>query len=63
MMKGTSDVDRDKEEKKWRAETDLRVLVEAEEIRKDEKRLAAAKKIGHEQARALRTVTANRSAS
>lgn len=47
----------DKEqEARWRAESDVRSLVEAEAIRNDAKRLAAAKKIAREQAAALRKV-------
>lgn len=43
-------------EARWRAESDLRTLVDAEEIKKDSKRMAAAKKMGREQAAALRKV-------
>lgn len=37
-----------KEEERWRVESDMRTLVEAEEIRRDTKRLAAAKKLAQE---------------
>lgn len=37
-----------KQEEKWQAESDMRTLVEAEEIKRDPKRLAAAKKQAQE---------------
>lgn len=36
------------EDKKWRAESDLRTLVEANEIKKDRKRFEAAQKLASE---------------
>lgn len=41
------------QEKKWRAEADLRTLQQAGEIQADRSRVAAAKKLAAEQARAL----------
>lgn len=40
-------------EKKWRAEADLRTLQQAGEIQADRSRVAAAKKLAAEQAKAL----------
>lgn len=37
-----------KEDSKWQAESDLRTLIEADEIREDTKRLAAAKALAKE---------------
>lgn len=44
----------DAEEKRWRAEADLRTLVEAEEIRADKARLKAAMKIRKEKLDAMK---------
>lgn len=41
------------EEKKWRAEADLRVLKEAREIEANRSRMAAAKRVADEQMKAL----------
>jgi hypothetical protein len=41
------------EEKKWRAESDLRVLKEARDIESNKSRMAAAKRIADEQMKAL----------
>jgi hypothetical protein len=49
----------DKEqEAKWRAESDLRSLVEAEEIRKDKGRMAAALKCAREKMAAMKEIKA-----
>lgn len=40
-------------DKKWRAESDLRTLQQAGEIQADRSRVAAAKKLAAEQAKAL----------
>lgn len=44
-----SKIEMRKQEEKWRVESDLRTLIEAECIRKDSKRLAAAQKLAKEQ--------------
>ena len=44
------------DEAKWRAEDDLRTLARAEEVRRDPKRLAAAKKMAREKLAELQTV-------
>lgn len=44
------------EEAKWRAESDLRTLQEAEKIRADQSRLANARRHANEQARLLAAV-------
>lgn len=44
------------DEKRWRAESDMRTLAEAEEIRKDPKRLAAAKAMAKEKLGELQKV-------
>jgi hypothetical protein len=41
------------EEKKWRAESDLRILKEARDIESNKSRMAAAKRIADEQMKAL----------
>jgi len=41
------------QEKKWRAESDLRTLQSAGEIQADKSRVSAAKKLAAEQAKAL----------
>lgn len=46
------------QEKKWQAESDLRCLIDAEKIRKDKKRYAAAMKCLDEQKKALAEVEA-----
>ncbi len=46
------------DEKKWRVESDLRTLVEADEIRKDPKRLAAAKALAKEKTTELQKISA-----
>lgn len=48
-----ADVER---ERKWRAESDLRSLREAEAIAKDRARLSAAKKLASEEAAALSSI-------
>lgn len=42
-----------KQEDQWRAESDLRTLMDAEKIQKDSKRLAAAQKLAKDQLLAL----------
>lgn len=42
-----------KQEDQWRAESDLRTLMDAEKIEKDPKRLAAAQKLAKDQLLAL----------
>lgn len=44
------------QEKRWRAESDMRTLAEAEDIRKDPKRLAAAKAMAKEKLAELQKV-------
>ncbi len=48
-----------KEEERWRAESDVRTLREAMEIKKDKKRLKRAKKVMQEQLKALQEASAN----
>lgn len=43
-------------EDKWRAEDDMRTLARAAEIRKDPKRMAAAKKVAREKLAELQTI-------
>jgi hypothetical protein len=43
-------------EKDWQAESDLRTLIEAEKIKRDKKRLAAAMKKKREMKKALEQV-------
>ena len=45
-----------KEEENWRVESDMRTLIEAEQIEKDPKRLAAAKKLAKERLLELASV-------
>jgi len=47
-----------RDEEKWRAESDLRTLKEAQEIMKDTGRLDKAKKMAAEQIKALAEVSA-----
>jgi hypothetical protein len=47
------------DEKKWRAQDDLRTLIEAEKIKKDKARLSAAMKESREQILALQKVKEN----
>lgn len=44
------------DEAKWRAEDDMRTLARAEEVKRDPKRLAAAKKMAREKLAELQTV-------
>lgn len=44
------------DDKKWEVERDLRSLVEAEEISKDPKRLAAAKALAKEKAAEMQKI-------
>lgn len=46
------------EEAKWRAESDLRTLMEAEKIKRDAKRFAAAQKLAAEQMTEVAAVAA-----
>lgn len=46
----------DKQEKEWRADSDLRTLIEAEKIKKDKARYAAAMKMHKEQLAALQNL-------
>lgn len=46
----------DKEEKRWRAESDLRTLIEAEEIRADKPRLKAAMNIRKEKMASMKKI-------
>ena len=41
---------------KWRAEDDMRTLARAEEVKRDPKRLAAAKKMAREKLAELQTI-------
>lgn len=43
-------------EDKWRAEEDMRTLARAAEIRKDPKRMAAAKKVAREKLAELQSI-------
>lgn len=47
---------RNEEEMKWRAEEDLRVLLQANAIRKDDARMKAALKIGKEKAKEYKEI-------
>lgn len=47
------------QEKKWRAESDLRTLVDAEKIKSDPDRLKAAMKMKREQMDALKNIKAD----
>lgn len=44
------------EEKKWKADSDLRTLIEAEKIKKDKARYGAAMKCHAEQMKALASI-------
>lgn len=46
----------EKQEKEWRADADLRTLIEAEKIKKDKARYAAAMKMHKEQLAALQNI-------
>lgn len=48
-----------KEEARWRAESDVRTLRDAEAIRRDSKRLAAAQKVAQADVAALRRIAGN----
>lgn len=58
MAKSSVAISRADEEKRWRAESDMRTLMEAEEIKKDPKRLAAAQAMAKEKLVELAAVTA-----
>lgn len=45
------------EDNKWKAESDLRTLIEAEEIRKDSKRMKAAMAVAKEKREAMTAIT------
>jgi len=45
-----------KEENDWRIEEDVRTLARAEEIKKDPKRMAAAKKMAQEKIERMKTI-------
>lgn len=45
---------------KWRAEDDMRTLARAEEVRRDPKRLAAAKKMAREKLAELQAVAGSK---
>lgn len=45
-----------KQEKQWKAESDLRTLIDAEKIKKDKDRYAAAMKLHKEQTAALAAI-------
>ena len=53
MAKGTPMV---ADDKKWQAESDLRILKEADEVRKDPKRLKAASDMAVKEVKALKTI-------
>ncbi|MEQ9131093.1 MAG: hypothetical protein RJQ08_13705 [Salinisphaeraceae bacterium] len=55
-MKGTAKDTMSAEEKDWRAEDDLRTLIEAEKIKRDDARLKAAMKKKREMAKNLEGV-------
>lgn len=44
------------DEKRWRAEDDLRILISAAEIRKDKARMATAMKVAAEKKRAMESI-------
>lgn len=46
------------EDKKWRAECDLRTLMDAKEIKADKKRMAAVKKLAAEKLQDMASVSA-----
>ena len=48
------------DERRWRAEEDLRVLRRAEEVKSDKSRLTAAKRMADEEMRALARVKGRR---
>lgn len=49
----------EEQEKKWRAESDLRTLVDAEKIKSDPDRLKSAMKMKREQMDALKNIKAD----
>lgn len=50
-----------KEDQRWRAESDLRTLMESQEINRDQSRLKSACAIAGKQLRSLRRITGRRS--
>lgn len=58
MAKASTAINMRKEEERWRAESDMRTLMECEEIKKDPKRLAAVKSMAKEKLVELAAVTA-----
>jgi len=56
MTKGSMD----KQERKWRAESDLRTLTEADQTRRDRPRLNAARGIARKQMASLRRIAGGR---
>ncbi|MBI5255530.1 MAG: hypothetical protein HY855_03450 [Burkholderiales bacterium] len=56
MPKATATVNMRKEEERWKVESDLRTLMEAEAIEKDPKRFAAAKALAKERLLELASV-------
>lgn len=46
-----------RDEQRFRAESDLRTLQDADRIKQDQKRMSAAKKVATEQMKALQKVT------
>lgn len=58
MAKNTAAISRAEEEKRWRAESDMRTLMEAEEIKNDPARLKAAQAMAKEKLVELAAVTA-----
>lgn len=49
-----------KQEREWRAESDLRSLKEAEDVRRDRARLSAARRIAQKQMVGLRRIAGGR---
>jgi hypothetical protein len=60
-MKAAPSVSMAKEEKRWRAESDLRTLTDAGEIQRDKSRIKAAQGIAKKQLRSLRKIAGRRS--
>lgn len=56
MAKGTLKSTMAAQEREWRAESDMRTLIEAEKIKKDRSRLTAALKKGKQERDALSEV-------
>lgn len=52
-----SKLDMRKEQERWRAENDMRTLMQAEQIKADPKRLAAAQKMAKDELLKLASVT------